>query len=158
MNKEQALERLPALELELKQIRGVLEAPEKKNDRWRAEVRDIYWIIDSGGDVSFDNEEYTTTDNDRFNAFNYFQTEDEAERISKVQKAFRVLDWAIRQFETTAKTEQGYEFYLRNGFVSYWATTDKHSTLPKLDSEDCVKHIITNYQAELLTFLTGGEK
>jgi hypothetical protein len=86
MNKEQAEQRIAAIEQEAKQLRELLNQPEEKKGKWKPEEDEDYWLVElisSGYDV----EDYSWQ-NDKFDLYNYltgncFKTEQEAEAHAK---------------------------------------------------------------------------
>lgn len=63
---------------------------ELKPERWRAEIGKVYWLVNTRLESDSDTEQFSRTDNDRYNAGNYFQTEqqakDFAERIKQLPR------------------------------------------------------------------------
>lgn len=55
-----------------------------KPKRWRAEKEERYYFINPSFEVVSSSEVYDRVDNNRFNAGNYFRTEEQAEQVSKL--------------------------------------------------------------------------
>lgn len=78
------------------------ELVEEKKGRWRAEFGKNYYISDSG-DVGVSTEQRDVADNNRWETGNYYETEEEAERIGLAKqeedKAIqRVKDYILENF------------------------------------------------------------
>jgi hypothetical protein len=159
MNKEELLKRTAILKEEIAKIEQELSKAEKK-ERWRAPNNKEHYYIKHHNEVICDKDAYGIVDNKLFEAFNYFKTKEEAERIARVQLAYRKLDWAIRQFEVVGEFKAGVVFVYDKTVGLTWGTeSNMRSPLPKLrtDTGDA-EYILQNYQSELMTFLTGGER
>lgn len=103
MNRTQIEQEVKNLEAQLEEKRKQLEAMPK---RWRAEKDEWYYFLDSTFDVVYtsDSDEYRHSG--RFNAFNYFQTKEEAEAMAEKTKLM---------FEMTARIKE-----LNGGWVAEW--------------------------------------
>lgn len=98
------------------------EIPEHK--RWRADIGEYYWYLDSAGEAYITTEREDDIDDARFSIGSYFITEAEAEKARDWLKAFTVLrddtkgfkpDW---RYETEDKYFVAYDRALKKLCVS----------------------------------------
>lgn len=77
--------------------------PIKEDTLWdRAKVGQDYWYVDENSVVTKATEESSTADTNRFNAYNYFRSQELAMDVAKQQLLYR----RVRQFRDI--TEEGY--------------------------------------------------
>lgn len=93
MNKEEASKRLDAIEKEAKELRKIIETPEKPK-RFKPKIRQKYYFVDSLNNVDYYEWDDDLFDNDCYNAFNCYETKEEAEREAEYFLTLREL----RQF------------------------------------------------------------
>lgn len=90
---------------EIEELRKRLDALEKGlkeegNERWKPESNGFYYTIDACNNAVCPRYDGDNLDNQRYEAFNMFQTQEEAEKIAKYQLIFRKLyDFAKRNNE-----------------------------------------------------------
>lgn len=61
-----------------------------KQKKWRAEKNGEYYYINHDGTIYLGRDYYISTDNDRYNLGNYFQTREQAERaLERVKEAYQ---------------------------------------------------------------------
>ena len=85
MNKEQAIKRIEAIEAEAKELRAIIDAPERKPwQKWKPAYSELYYYISNYGVVYRD---YNNADNHhqyRSYTGNTYHTKEEAERALEI--------------------------------------------------------------------------
>lgn len=134
-------ERLDSLEKSLK---------EENKERWKPEINQYYYIIDSCNDSISTFYDDRVLDNQRYEAFNMFQTREEAEEIAKYQLIFRKLyDFAKRNngefeedgwFEVVFNNERGLYLlavnYINSGCVRFSSEEVAKKAIECIGEED----------------------
>jgi len=153
-----AREELKAKQQTVDYLQSELDALPKVPERWRAENGKIYWITGATSTSEYLNDTRDGFDNDAYKLFNYYRTEAEAERIAKVQLAYRTLDWAMKDMELS--TKKGWVFAFVHSYNKLIIFTDSKgfSPLPGLSLTTDAEYIIATYPNELRTFLKGGRE
>ena len=134
----------------------------KESTRWKPEIGQKYYFLDSDGSVNVDEWCDLSIDRNRFNLGNCFQTEEEAERTVEYLKALSVV-----RGDATSKFTKGED----NWRVYYSASTDclypdyDHFSidngifgLPYFATEEDAERSIEQHKKEWLTIfgIEGG--
>lgn len=112
-------DKLNELANELEEIRKQLEEAEKKESgRWKPQVGEKYWSIDSGGSPSEADWDGCRIDKNRYAIGNRFKTREEAEFITERLKVFEEM----KEFEESPEYEwdcKNHHYYLKyNGIYN----------------------------------------
>ena len=86
------------------------EIPEHK--RWRADIGECYWYLDSGGEAYIATERGDDIDDARFSIGNYFMTEEEAEKARDWLEAFTILRDDTKGFNPNWGTEAECKYFV----------------------------------------------
>ena len=150
-----AREELQAKQSTVDYLETELQALPKVPERWRAEWGKDYFFVGYSGRVINAAETHRDSEHECHATGNYFQTRDEAERIAKVQLAYRTLHLAMKNLQSgnhvimlVAKTKELQVFH-DDRCIS--------NPLPKLIAGSA-RLILNTYPNELRTFLTGGSE
>ena len=85
------LDKISELEQQIVELKAEAEKEEKKNKRWRADESCLYWFIQNTGVPNCTYEYHRDIDNFRYDTYNYFKSEEEAQRYAKVLETERQL-------------------------------------------------------------------
>lgn len=122
MNKQEYEKQLKKLKYENDILKKQLnELKNVKNDDEYPQVGDIYWFINTGGDIVYNRWENDEVDNYRKDFLRVFKTLKECERYLEIQEAFKEES---KKFKANWHDKSQHKYYIRYNCASNKILTD----------------------------------
>lgn len=113
MNKQEILEEINKTEEHLANMKKMLEECECEYERWKPKEDDIYWYISEDCYIYGTDNSDDEFDNGKINAYNCFQTKEQAEAEAEKILVRRMLEDIARRLNKGKKIDWNSEYQLK---------------------------------------------